>query len=348
MLSIFLPLGFLVASSLVTLSSISPHLFNLQAIWVLLGVFLIVFFIFKDWRAFVRYRWFINGLYLLSILLLILVYFKGPIINQTRGWLVFGPLTFQPVELMKIALIFFLANFFSRKHQTIGHWKTIIISFIYFAIPAGLVALQPDFGSMLVLFGIWFGFLLVSGLPLKRLAVAIFTFAFVGLIMWNYVLKDYQRERIVGVFYPEKNALSINYSVNQSKIAIGSAGFFGKGYNQGSQTQLGFLTEPENDFILAALIEEWGWLFGFLAIAAFGYLVFRILKIASWANQNFEKLICLGAAVSLIWQFFLNVGSVLGISPVIGVTFPFLSYGGSSLLTSFFLIAIINAIDRKV
>ncbi len=348
MLSILLPLGFLVASSLVVLSSISPHLFNLQMIWVVLGSLLILFFILKDWRTLIKYRWFINGLYVLSIALLILVYFKGPVINQTRGWLVVGPFNFQPVELLKVSLILFLANFFSRKHQTIGHWKTIIVSFIYFAIPAFLVAIQPDFGSMLILFGIWFGFLLVSGLPLKRLAVAVLVFAVAGLIMWNSVLKDYQRERIIGVFYPEKNALSINYSVNQSKIAIGSAGFFGKGYNQGSQTQLGFLTEPETDFILAAFIEEWGWLFGFLAIFAFGYLVFRILRIASWASQNFEKFVCLGAAVSLIWQFFLNVGSVLGLSPVIGVTFPFLSYGGSSLLTSFFLIAIINAIARKV
>ena len=347
MLSLLLPLGFLVASSLVILSSISPHLFNLQAVWVSLGAFLIAFFIFKDWRTFIKYRWFINGLYILSIALLVLVYFKGPVINQTRGWLVFGPFTFQPVELAKVSLILFLANFFSRRHQTIGHWKTIILSFIYFAIPAFLVALQPDFGSMLVLFGIWFGFLMVSGLPLKRLVVAGFVFAFAGLIMWNFILKDYQRERIIGVFYPEKNALSINYSVNQSKIAIGSAGFFGKGYNQGSQTQLGFLTEPETDFILAAFIEEWGWLFGFLAITSFIYLIFRILKVATWTNQNFEKFICLGGAVSLIWQFFLNVGSVLGISPVIGVTFPFLSYGGSSLLTSFFLIAIINAIARK-
>ncbi len=348
MLSILAPLSFLVASSLVVLSSISPQLFKQQSLWVILGAVIIAFFMFRDWRTFIKYRWFINGLYLLTVALLILVYFIGPTINQTRGWLVLGPFTFQPVELAKVSLILFLANFFSRKHQSIGHWKTIISSFIYFAIPGFLVALQPDFGSLLILFGIWFGFLMVSGLPLKRLAVAVSVFAIAGFFMWSTVLKDYQRERIIGVFQPNQNALSINYSVNQSKIAIGSAGFFGKGYNQGSQTQLGFLTEPETDFILAALIEEWGWLFGFLVIGAFIYLVFRILKIASWASQNFEKFVCLGAAVSLIWQFFLNVGSVLGISPVIGVTFPFLSYGGSSLLTSFFLIAIINSIARKV
>lgn len=348
MSSLLVPLGFLVASSLVVLSSISTHLFRLQSLWVLLGVSLVAFFIFRDWRTFIKYRWFIHGLYLLSVALLIFVYFKGPVINQTRGWLVLGPVNFQPVELAKVSLILFLANFFSRKHSSIGHWKTIITSFAYFAVPGFLVALQPDFGSLLVLFGIWFGFLMVSGLPLKRLIVAVAIFGVAGLLMWNSILKDYQKERIIGVFYPERNALSINYSVNQSKIAIGSAGFFGKGYNQGSQTQLGFLTEPETDFILAALIEEWGWLFGFLAIGAFGFLVWRILKVSSWASQNFEKFICLGVAVSLIWQFFLNIGSVLGISPVIGVTFPFLSYGGSSLLTSFFMIAIINAIARKV
>lgn len=284
---------------------------------------------------------------MVSVLLLILVYFKGPLINETRSWLVFGPFNFQPVELAKISLILILARFFSRRHIAIARWKHIFTSFIFFAIPGSLVALQPDFGSGLVLFGIWIGFLLVSGLPPKRIIVATVIFIIVGFALWHMVLKDYQKERIIGVFSPDKNALSINYSVNQSKIAIGSAGFFGRGYGQGTQTQLGFLTEPSTDFIFAALVEEWGWIVGFLAIASFLAIILWILRTGSVADLNFEKFICLGAAIAFVWQFFLNIGSVLGISPVIGVTFPFLSYGGSSLLTSFFLIAIINAIARR-
>jgi len=344
---LFIPVGFLVSLSLLTLSSISKNLFLLQSLWAGIGVLFIIFFLFTDWRSFLNYRWLIPGLYILSVLLLILVHFKGSTINQAQSWIIFGPFTFQPVELAKISLILLFSKYFSRRHLSIARWKNIITSFLFFAIPAGLVALQPDLGSALILFGIWFGFLLVSGLPRKRVLAALVAFSIVGIFMWTSVLQPYQKNRIVGTFYPEKNALSINYSVNQAKIAIGSAGFFGKGYGQGPQTQLGFLTEPESDFILAALIEEWGYFVGLLSIIAFIYLIFRILKVAAIVDQNFEKFICLGSALAFTWQFFLNVGSTLGLSPVIGVTFPFLSYGGSSLLTSFFLLAIINAIVRK-
>ncbi|MBI3588823.1 MAG: FtsW/RodA/SpoVE family cell cycle protein [Candidatus Liptonbacteria bacterium] len=346
-MKLYLPLGFLVTLSLVVISSISFHLFFLQLLWVVLGLSLVLIFHFSDWRSFLNYRWLITGLYLLSLVFLSLAYFKGPLINQTKSWIALGPFNFQPVELTKVALIFVFARYFSRRHLSIARWKNILTSFLYFALPAWLVALQPDLGSGLVLFGIWFSFLLLSGLPFKRIVVALAIFTLAGVLMWHSVLKSYQKQRIIGVLYPAENVLSINYSVHQSKIAIGSAGFFGQGYRQGSQTQLGFLTKPENDFILAALIEEWGWLVGILAIGAFTYLIFSILKIASAAAGNFEKFICLGAAVSFSWQFFLNIGSSLGFSPVIGVTFPFLSYGGSSLLTSFFLIAIINAIAKK-
>ena len=142
--------------------------------------------------------------------------------------------------------------------------------------------------------------------------------------------------------------LGANYSVIQSKVAIGSAGMWGKGYGQGSQTQLGFLPDPGNDFILAALIEEWGMAGGILVVGAFLALIIGILKIGSLAVRNFEKFICLGAAIVFGTQFFMNAGSALGLVPVVGIPFPFLSYGGSSILTSFFLIAIIAGIERKI
>lgn len=346
-MKLYFPLGFLLLASLVTLSSISMNFFKLQATWMVFGILLIVAFLYIDWRAFLNYRWLVPGLYVLSIALLILAYLKGPLINETKSWLVFGPVNLQPVEVLKVSLILLFAQFFSRRHLSIARWKNILISFIYFAIPGVLIALQPDFGSGLIIFGIWFGFLLMSGLPIKRIAVAVSIFVIGGFLMWSFILKPYQKNRIVGIFYPNQNTLSTNYSLTQSKIAIGSAGFLGKGYHQGSQTQLGFLTEPETDFIFAAIIEEWGWLVGILVVASFISIILWIIKVASIADQNFEKFICLGAAISLSWQFFLNVGSILGLSPVIGVPFPFLSYGGSSLLTSFFLVAIINAIARK-
>ena len=141
--------------------------------------------------------------------------------------------------------------------------------------------------------------------------------------------------------------IEVNYSAAQARIAIGSAGFLGKGYGQGTQTQLGFLSEPSEDFILAGIIEEWGVLGGFVVIGAFSFLIFQILAIGSLADENFEKFICLGAAMMLSVQFFLNAGSTTGLIPIVGVTFPFLSYGGSSMLTDFFLVAVINSIRKR-
>ena len=334
-------------AGLVTLSGISAHLFYLQLIWVFLGVGIIALFFFIDWRILVNYRWLIGGIYAVAILLLVFVYFKGPVVRNVRGWIAFGSFTFQPVELAKIALIFLYASFFSRRHLGIAQWRNIITSFVFFIVPAGLVALQPDLGSSLILFGIWFGFLLLSGLPPKRVLTAFIFIAVASFFMWTYVLHDYQRARILGTVYPERDVLGINYSASQSKIAIGSASFWGKGYGQGSQTHLGFLTEPEGDFILAAFIEEWGFAGAMVVVASFLFLVFRMIKIGYDAETNFEKFICLGGATVMGFQFLLNAGSAVGLTPVIGVTFPFLSYGGSNLVISFFLLSIINAISRK-
>ncbi|MBI4094240.1 MAG: FtsW/RodA/SpoVE family cell cycle protein [Candidatus Liptonbacteria bacterium] len=339
--------GFLVLSSGVMLVSISRELFYLQLVWIVVGAGMVVFFSFFDWRAALNHHWVVWGLYGLALLLLLATLVFSPVIRGTRGWLLAGPLRFQPVELAKVALIFLYALYFSKRHLGIARWRYIFTSCVYFAIPAFLVALQPDLGSVLVLFGIWFGFLLVSGLPRRRLFFMLLFFAAAGFLLWQYGLADYQKERITGVFFPERDLLGINYSTRQSLIAVGSAGFFGKGFGQGTQTQLGFLTEPATDFIFAALIEEWGWLGGLLVLAAFLALIGAILKVGMLADRNYEKFICLGSATVMSWQFFLNAGSALGLVPVVGVTFPFLSYGGSSLLTNFFLLAIIHAIARR-
>lgn len=315
--------------------------------WVWLGLFFVIFFYFFDWRIFFNHRWLIYAFYFLGIISLLVVYFWGPAIRQVKGWLVFGSFTFQPAEFMAVALILVYARYFSRRHLSVSHWKTIFTSFAFFALPGFLVAVQPDLGSAIVLFGIWFGFLLVSGLSFKRILLFFLVFAIAFISMWSFGFKPYQKERIIGFFYPDRDTLGINYSFNQSKIAIGSAGFWGKGYKQGTQTQLGFLSEPANDFILAALVEEWGVLGGLVVIASFVILIFSILKIGLQADQNFEKFICLGTAIAFSIHFFLNAGSVVGLTPVIGITFPFLSYGGSSMVSSFFLLAIINSINKR-
>jgi rod shape determining protein RodA len=347
MLALFLPLGILVAAGLVMLSAISPHLFYLQLLWVLFGAGLVALFLYIDWRSVFNSRWITWGIYALALALLIFVYAKGPVIRNTRSWIVLGPFNFQPVELMKVALIFLYAHYFSRRHLAIARWRNILESFLFFILPAAVAVRLPDLGSAVVFFGIWFGFLLLSGLPLRRLAAAVLVFAVAAGVVWIYVFRDYHRARVLGFIYPSQNVLGVNYSVTQSKIAIGSAGFFGKGYGQGTEAQLGFLSEPSEDFIFSGIIEEWGILGGLAVITAFFFLILQVLRIGSLADENFEKFICLGTATMLGVQFVLNTGSATGLTPVVGVTFPFVSYGGSSMLANFFLVAIVNSIRKR-
>ena len=344
---LFIPLAILISAGLIALSSISTHFFLLQLLWIGLGLGLVLIFTYFDWRIIVNYRWAISGFYAFASLLLGVTYLAGPVIRNVRSWIFLGPLSFQPVEFAKVALIFIYAVYFSRRHLAVARWKHIFISFALFALPAALTALQPDLGSTLVLFGIWFGFLILSGLPPRRLVVAILIFIIIGIFSWSYILKDYQRERIKAVFYPEHNELGVNYSAAQSKIAIGSSGFWGKGYSQGSELQLGFLTEPASDFVFSAFVEEWGVFGALVVIAAFLGLIFQILKVGARKPGNFEKFICMGTATMFGLQFILNTGSALGLTPVIGVTFPFLSYGGSSIIANFLLLAVVHAIARE-
>ena len=347
MLSLFLPLVVLVVAGLIILSALSFHFFVLQLLWALCGIAVIVFFTFVDARAIFNSRWVIWMFYGGSLVLLLAAYLFGPVIRNTKSWLVLGPISIQPVEFLKIALIFLFANYFARRHLAIARWENIFTSFIIFVVPAAIAVRLPDLGSAVIFFAIWFGFLLLSGLPWRRIALAVIIFALAGAFVWTYVFKDYHRARIIGFLDPHANALGINYSVTQSKIAIGSAGLWGKGYGQGSETQLGFLSEPTEDFIFAALIEEWGIVGGVVVVAAFLFLIFQILRIGMLADENFEKFVCLGAAVMFGMQFFLNTGSATGVLPVVGVTFPFLSYGGSSMLANMSLLAIINSIRKR-
>jgi rod shape determining protein RodA len=333
----------LLGLSLLMLSSIGGGTFRQQLIWIPLGIILIFLFAQIDWRALSSYRWIIFGIYLFSLILLVFTYFFAPVIRNTRSWLVIGPFQFQVSELVKVAIIIFFAYYFSKRHIGIAHFSNIFRSFMYVAIPAAFVFLQPDMGTMIVLLGLWVGFLLVSGLRMKHIAIGLLLIVATVGISWNTVLKDYQRERVIGLFQPNYDPLGVNYSTIQSKIAIGSGGFFGKGYQQGTQVQLGFLPESSTDFIFSAFMEEWGLLGGLIILFLFFFMIARIVQVGIRAENNFSRFICLGTALMFIIQFVINVGSAVGLLPVIGLTFPFFSYGGSSILVNSMLVGIVQS-----
>lgn len=345
MIGLFVPLLILLVSSGLAIGSVSTHLLLFHLAWMTVGGCLMLLFRFIDWRSIFNYRFFVSGLYIATVILLGIA-LVNPAIRNVRSWIVLGPFTFQPVELAKITLIIAYASYFSRRHIAVASFSTIFGSLALLIPPMVLTLIQPDLGSATILGGIWFSFLLASGLPKRHLAMFAAIFIVFSILAWNYGLRPYQKQRILGLFHPEQNALTVNYSVIQSRIAIGSAGFWGKGFGQGTQTQLGFLSEPANDFVLSAFVEEWGYAGGVVLLSALAVLICSVLVVGASSGRNFERFFCIGTAAMWTLQFAINAGSATGLFPVVGVTFPFVSYGGSSLLANFFLISIVYAIYR--
>lgn len=335
--------GLLIASGLLAISSAAPSFFLKHLFFVAVGLALFFIVAYLDFRPFINHRWFLLAFYLLTIALLIVVYFFAPPIRGVKAWLKFGSLNLQPAELVKLSLILLYAKFFSRRHIYIASLTNTVTSFVYFIIPGILLMLQPDLGSAVVIFFIWLSFLLTSGMKRRHLLVFALIALVFGFFLWNNAFYDYQKERILGFVFPEREPFGINWSQSQAKIAIGSAGLFGKGFKQGTQTQLGFLPEKQSDFIFAAAVEEFGLLFGLLLILSLAFLVLRLIKVALESNNNFTKFVCLGTSSLFLLQFLINLGSSLSLTPVIGTTLPLVSYGGSSFLTDMILLGIIQS-----
>lgn len=322
--------------------------FNKQIVFFAIGFFLMFLLSFFDWRNLRDNPYFILILYFLCLVSLAGLFFFAPEIRGVQRWYRLGPLTVDPIEFAKIILIILLAKYFSTRHVEMYQIRHILISAFYFLIPVGLVFFQPDLGSVIILIALWIGVLIVSGISFKRFLVLLFCFFLVFAFSWNFALKDYQKARISSFIRPQMaDPLAIGWSQRQAKIAIGSGGIFGQGIGRGSQTQHGFLPEPQTDFIFAVLAEESG-LVGvailFLLMAA---LIWRIFKIAFSAQANFSRLFVSGFAILLVSQIFINIGMNIGILPIIGIPLPLISYGGSSLVATFLGFGILQAIKAK-
>ncbi|MEK7089646.1 MAG: FtsW/RodA/SpoVE family cell cycle protein [Patescibacteria group bacterium] len=335
------------ATSLVSLASANIAFFWRQLIWYALGFFIIVVGSRFDWRWMGGQRWFRYGLYWISIAFIIYSNLQTGTVRGVKSWISIAGIQFEPGELVKLALIFIFADFFAKRHIHAWQAKNILISFFYAALPATLIAIHPDLGTAFIVMTLWFGYMLMSGVHVKRFLFGIGVFICSVLLMWSFFLMPYQKARITSFAFPERDPLGASYNVIQAKVAIGSAGFWGKGFKMGTQTQLHFLPESKTDFIFAAFVEEWGLVGGIVLLLTFLYIVYRVILIGQRAHDNYFKLISLGGGLFFIVHFFVNVGSNLGLLPVTGVTFPFLSYGGSNLLTSSIILSVIQHIKLE-
>jgi len=320
--------------------------FEKQVIFFVVGFILMVGISFFDYRILRNNSYLILILYAICLLMLAGLHFFAPVIKGTRGWYKIWILSFDPIEPTKIVLIALLAKYFSMRHVEMYKFKNIIFSGIYVLIPAMLIFIKPDLGGTMVILLIWLGILLVSGIKLKHFLILSFCFLLVAGFTWGFLLKDYQKQRITSFLFPY-DYLGASWSQNQTKISIGSGQIFGQGLAKGSQVQYGFLPEPHTDFIFSVIAEEWG-VVGVIALfIIYGFLVWRVLKIAILSQSNFPRLFASGFAIVLTAQFFINIGMNLSLLPVVGIYLPFISYGGSGLIGNFIALGILQSIKIR-
>jgi len=316
-----------------------------QLVWIVFGI--IIFFAFSliDWR-FLKTSGLLFSLFAFSVLLLFLLFIFGKAIRGSVGWFDFSFFSVDPADPAKLFLILILAKYFSRRHVEIAHFKHIIVSGFYVAVPAVLVFLQPDFGSAAVLVLIWMGMIMVSGINKKHLLLVLLATVLIFLVSWSFVLKPYQKERVLTFLDPLRDPQGSGYSALQSMITVGSGKIWGKGFGYGTQSRLEFLPEYKTDFVFAAFAEEWGFVGVLIIFFSFGFLIWRILKIAYHGQTNFERFFGIGLAVFLMTHSVLHIGMNIGFLPITGLSMPFLSYGGSHMVTIFAGLGILMGMRR--
>ena len=285
--------------------------------------------------------------YAAILVLLILVELLGFVGGGSQRWLNLGFMHLQPSELMKPCIVLALARFYALLPPGDSQsWRALLPAGLLLALPMALVMLQPDLGTALA---IGFGgavVLFLAGLPLRWFVGAGAVGAVTAPIAYLTLLHDYQRKRVTIFLDPESDPLGSGYHITQSKIAIGSGGVTGKGFGNGSQSHLDYLPEPHTDFVFATMSEEWGMLGGLFVLAVFGIVLNWSLKVARDAPDRFSRLLAAGMALTIFFYVAINLMMVMGLAPVVGIPLPFMSHGGSSMMTNMICIGTIMAVDR--
>lgn len=336
--NLMVPVFILIILGLTTLFSINISYFRSQFFFLILSFFVFLFFCQFNFRLVQDYT---GIIYVISIVFLAFIFVIG---IESRGavrWIDIFGIRIQFSEILKPFLLLILASFLSRRNPSL---KTLL-SAVCLMIPIiGLIFLQPDLGNALIyLFTAFFGFL-VFGFSFIWFALGLGIFAGLTPFIWKY-LHEYQRQRILTFLYPTRDPLGKSYNAIQSIIAVGSGKFFGKGFQETTQSGLRFLPERHTDFIFATLSEGLGFVGAVVVLAAFGYLFYRIFLLYLQADDVFSKIFIACSFFLIATQFFVNIGMNIGIMPVVGITLPFVSYGGSSLLSNFILLGMLCSIS---
>jgi rod shape determining protein RodA len=322
------------------------NVFTRQILWVSAGAIMSVVISLIDYRVIERYT---PHFYLIILLLLFILLFTGKEISGAKSWFDIGGLaSFQPSEFVKLSVILMLARFYHNDYGVPPYGLFDLLKPIaVILIPILLVILQPDLGTAFILALISISILLFAGMKSKHLILSIVAICILCVPLWNYALKDYQKVRIKSFMDPAQDPLGSGYHSTQSKIAIGSGKLTGKGFKQGTQTQLRFLPEQHTDFAFSVIAEEWGFLGSVFTVLLFFTLILWILDTSSRAKDKFSMYACFGIASMFFWHTFINISMVIGIFPVTGLPLLFISYGGSATLTSLISIGIVMSVRMR-
>lgn len=315
--------------------------FYRQLLFAGVGMFLFFLFSFLDYRSFKTYAF---PLYFIFLILLAVVLFTGTTFRGTKGWLTIGTFNFQAVEFGKIVIVVILAKFWNAKIKNGIFIREIIQSGLLVLFPFILVFFQPDFGSASILFLVWFFILIVIDRQTKHFIWIFILGLIIALSLWNFVLVDYQKNRILTYLNPQADPFGRGYQISQSMVAIGSGKLWGRGLGLGPQSQLRFLPQTRTDFTFSVVAEELGLIGVSLIMVFYLILFYRFLKLTRVAYDDFALVLIIGFASIFLIQIAINIGMNIGLVPIIGITLPLLSYGGSSLITSLVMLGILQSI----
>jgi len=323
------------------------QLYLKQIIWISMGVAGLLFFASFNYQIIIqRYA---TPAYWMLVAVLAFLLAAGKSISGSKAWIDLGPFNWQPSEFAKVATVMVLAKFLASRQNRVYEWSTLMGAFVLGGLPMVLILKEPDLGSSLVFVPMVLVMLFTVGVPVRRLFYIAGSVALTSPLVW-FFLKDYQRKRLLVFLNPNMDSLGAGYNVIQSKIAIGSGGIAGKGWLSGTQGQLQFVPEHHTDFIFSVMAEEWGFLGAAVLLALFAILLMQMLRVARHARDMEGSLTADGLTSVIFTQVAINLGVATGIIPVTGLTLPFISYGGSSMLVCMSMIGIIMSIwsCRKV
>ena len=315
-----------------------------QALWVGVGllVFLVSFGL--DYQTLTKFA---MGIYVVSMASLVLVLFVGQEAGGSTSWLGFGSYRIQPSEFAKIATALLLARYLASRNRLILRTYEVLVACAIVALPMALVVLESDLGGAAMFAPMLIGMLLLSGLQWRFLLVCSLIALVFGVAAWSFVLQDYQKERVQTFLSPERDPLGAGYQLQQSKIAVGSGQFMGRGYQQGTQSQLRFLPARHTDFVFSVLAEEWGFFGVGLVMTLYTIYVLNGARVASRARDRVGILLVVGLLSMFAFHVIYNTAMVVGLVPITGIPLPFLSYGGSFTLANFISTGLILGVDFR-